>query len=52
MILDSMLSHSPVFLFLVSAFLLATYGATRLIQACIRQGMHWLSQQRRHFTAH
>lgn len=36
MILQSMLSHSPGFLFAMSALLLAAYGATRLLRACAR----------------
>lgn len=36
MILDSMLSNSPVFLFAVSAALLAGLGVVRAIQAAVR----------------
>ena len=52
MILDSMLSHRPVFLILMSALLLAAYGITRLVQACMRHGARWLSQHLRSFTTH
>lgn len=34
MILSSMLANSPVFLVVISALLLALYGAFRLVQAC------------------
>ena len=34
MILSSMLANSPVFLVVMSALLLALYGAFRLVQAC------------------
>lgn len=43
MILDSMLSNSPVFLFAMSALLLAAYGAARLPKALLSRGRRWLS---------
>lgn len=38
MILDSMLSSNPIFLFVMSGVLLAIYGVVRLVQACFRFG--------------
>ena len=38
MILNSMLLHSPAFLFGTSALLLVLYGAVRAIQAIARSG--------------
>ncbi|WP_460712582.1 hypothetical protein [Lysobacter terrae] len=46
MILNSMLSNSPVFLFLMSGLLLALYAIARLIQACIGLMRNWLSHPR------
>ena len=43
MILDSMLSNSPAFLFCLSGLLLAAYGAVRLVQAGLRFGRRILS---------
>ena len=43
MILDAMLSHSPVFLLAMSASLLAAFGVVRAWQAMLR-----LAQQRPH----
>ena len=37
MILDSMLDHSPVLLFAVSALLGAAFGIVRLMQAGVRR---------------
>ena len=53
MILDSMLSNSPGFLFVLSALLLAMVGVVRLAQACLRCVRHWLGLARAGFrTAH
>ena len=41
MILDSMLSNSPVFLFLMSGFLLTMYAVARLIKACAGAVRRW-----------
>ena len=46
MVLDSMLSHSPVFLFAMSALLLAAYGATRALRACVARGRRWFATPR------
>lgn len=43
MILDSMLSNSPVFLFVMSGLVLATYGASRPLRVCLRVGRNLLS---------
>lgn len=43
MILDAMLSNSPVFLFAMSALLLAGYGVVRVARACVARGRRWLS---------
>ena len=43
MILDSMLSNSPVFLFLMSGLLLAAYAAVRLIRAFAGAISRWWS---------
>ncbi|WP_284690676.1 hypothetical protein [Agrilutibacter terrestris] len=43
MILNSMLSNSPVFLFCLSGLLLGAYGAARLVQAGLRLGRRMLS---------
>ncbi|GAB3336433.1 hypothetical protein [Marilutibacter aestuarii] len=42
MILDSMLTHSPVLLCVASGLLLLGYGAVRLVQAGLRAGRRCL----------
>ena len=51
MILNSMLSSSPVFLFAISLLLLAIYGAVRLARACLQLGQRAFSHAR-HTSAH
>jgi hypothetical protein len=51
MILNSMLSSSPVFLFAISLLLLATYGMVRLVRACFQFGQRAFSHAR-HTSAH
>jgi hypothetical protein len=51
MILNSMLSSSPVFLFGMSLVLLALYGVVRLAKACFQFGQRALSHPR-HTSAH
>jgi len=51
MILNSMLSNSPVFLFVMSAFLLALYGVFRLVQTCLRVCGRWLQHVSHRSTA-
>ncbi|WP_157474995.1 hypothetical protein [Lysobacter sp. Root494] len=47
MILNSMLSSSPVFLFAMSSLLLALYGMVRLAKACFQYGQRAFSHSRR-----
>lgn len=51
MILNSMLSSSPVFLFAMSLVLLALYGVVRLAKACFHHGQRAFSHAR-HTSAH
>ena len=51
MILNSMLSSSPAFLFAMSLLLLAIYGVVRLAGACLRFGQRAFSHAR-HTSAH
>ncbi len=44
MILDSMLSNSPGFLFALSALLLAMVGVVRLAQSCLHCARRWLGR--------
>jgi hypothetical protein len=46
MILNSMLSSSPVFLFAFSLLLLAIYGMVRLARACFQFGQRAVSHAR------
>lgn len=46
MILDWMLSSSPMFLFLVSLLLVAIYGLARLARGCLRVIGRWLGKMR------
>ena len=43
-ILDSMLSNSPGFLFALSALLLAMVGVVRLAQSCLHRARRWLGR--------
>jgi hypothetical protein len=53
MVLNSMLSNSPVFLFIMSASLLALYGVLRLVEAGRRVCGRWLQLvSHRSTTAH
>ena len=54
MILDSLLSSSPVLLFVASGLLLLCYGAVRFVQACQRVGRRWFagSTGRNGFPSH
>ena len=51
MILNSMLSSSPAFLFAMSLLLLAIYGVVRLAKACFQFGQRAFSHAR-HTSAH
>jgi hypothetical protein len=51
MILNSMLSSSPAFLFAMSLLLLAIYGVVCLAKACVRLGQRAFSHAR-HTSAH
>jgi len=51
MILNSMLSSSPAFLFAMSLLLLAIYGVFYLVKACVRLGQRAFSHAR-HTSAH
>ena len=51
MILNSMLSSSPAFLFAMSLLLLAIYGVVRLAKACLQLGQRAFSQAR-HTSVH
>ena len=52
MILDWMLSQSPVLLFVLSLFLLAARGVVRLAQACIARLRRYFQSKARAFSAH
>ena len=51
MILNSLLSSSPAFLFAMSLLLLAAYGVARLAKACFEFGRRAFSHAR-HTSAH
>jgi hypothetical protein len=51
MILNSMLSGSPAFLFAMSLLLLAIYGLACVARACLRLGQRAFSRAR-HTSAH